>query len=575
MSVRNSVEMVIDSAANQPMVEQLEETQQTITHPPEEAPELLHVTAENEPVVTSCTQDYQDTVSVRGAWVQGVLNACDPLGIGPGGRSTTTDGGQNLMTPGTATAMSMSLESLSTPTVTGGGCPSDEPSEPQRLEHEETDESNETMVSCCVNGDLLLHVRYQSNQEATTEASAPILSLQVSSEILRIASDPLKLLLDTPPVSMSRTPAGLHHLIAIHEPRVWGRREGRGTVAFILKAPIQSEQLRQAALTVFNIIHPNKYRPTEAPSMLQIAWIAELAWVLDCLSPIVPWIKSWIGGCPRVDADTRLVSALILGFVMGDSETFEQASLHLVLRGRKSDFDRFEGSSLGVMIVIQHALQRKRQEVSQGLIDILNESLHSYCGSDKQPGNFDQTFILGAFFSAVCNSSTGVTMVACDSIPAVGPAFHFQWQPQMNEQSINFLVGKILAITEKFNAQLQLHRLPKSSEWENPVPPLAAKVVRLREKLRGLTLTDFRPEAAKLMNTNSSLGYVGRLSEMELERLRKYSVPTVPTEQPSLVDQLTILTGKHWEMFLICLATKNFYMVIIPLFVIFLLISRD
>ncbi|KAF8421501.1 hypothetical protein BGX38DRAFT_604233 [Terfezia claveryi] len=207
MSVRNFVEMGIDSAANQPTVEQLEETQQTLTHPPEEAPEPLHATAD------------QDTVSVRGAWVQSVLSACGPLGIGLGGGS---DGGQNLMTPGTATAMSMSLGSLGTPTVTGGGCLSDEPSEPQRDENEKTDENNETIVSCCVNGDLLLHVRYQSNQDATTEASAPILSLRVSSEILRIASDPLRLLLDAPPVSRSRTPAGLHHLIAIHEPRVWG-----------------------------------------------------------------------------------------------------------------------------------------------------------------------------------------------------------------------------------------------------------------------------------------------------------------------------------------------------------------
>ncbi|KAF8421502.1 hypothetical protein BGX38DRAFT_1188854 [Terfezia claveryi] len=208
------------------------------------------------------------------------------------------------------------------------------------------------------------------------------------------------------------------------------------------------------------------------------------------------------------------------------------------------------------MIVIQDALQRKRQEVAQGLIDILNESLHSYCGSGKQPGNFDQTFILGAFFSAVCNSSTGVTIIACDPIPAVGTAFQFQWQPQMNEQSINFLVGRILAITEKFDAQLQLHRQPKSTEWENPVPPLAEKVVRLRENLRGLTLSDFRPEAARLMNTESYLGNVARQTEMELRQLRKYSVPT----------------GNNWEMFLVNLVSRREFQVPFAIFLIFLAI---
>jgi len=357
MSVKSFTEEGVGSAASPPTVGIDKETHQTITHPPEAAPESPQAMDENQPVATSCTQDDQDTVSVRGAWVLGVKMALGPLGIGPGDGSTTTDGGKSLMTPDTAAAMSMRLGSLSAPTVTGGGCPSDEPSESQRGrdEHERSNENNETIVSCSdVDADLLLQIRYQNDQDATTETSTPILSLRVSSTVLRMASPPLRLLLDAPPVSRSRTPAGLHHLIAIHEPRVWGRREGRGTVALILRAPTQSEQLRQAALIVFNILHLNKsYLPAETPSMLQIAWVAELAWVLGCLSPIVPWIQSWVAGCPAIDADTRLVSALFLGFVMGDSETFEQASLHWVLRGKKSDFDKFEESSLGVMIVIQ------------------------------------------------------------------------------------------------------------------------------------------------------------------------------------------------------------------------------
>ncbi|KAF8423917.1 hypothetical protein EV426DRAFT_601703 [Tirmania nivea] len=432
------------------------------------------------------------------------------------------------MTPNTATAMSMGIGttlSLSTPTVTGGGSPSDEPSEPQQDEQKRIDGNNERIVSC-PDGDLLLNIRHQSNQDAEAETGALILSLQVSSTVLRIASAPLKLLLDAPPVSRSRTQSRLHHLIAIHEPRVWGYREGRGAVSLILKAPIQSEQLREAALIFFHVLHPNEESlPAGTPSMLQIAWVAELAWVLGYLRPLVPWIRSWLTGGPVVDADTRLVSALFLAFVMGDRETFEQASLHWILRGRKSDFDKFEGSSLGIMIVIHDALQRKRQEVAQGLIDILNGSLRSYYRSGKQPGNFDQTFILGAFFSAICDSSTGVTITPCSPIPNTGPPFHLQWQPQMNEESINSLLGKLLAITELFNVELQLHRRDLFSKWINPVPPLAAKVVTLRESLQGLNLVDYRPEVAGLMDVKSCLGNVAGEIEKELEQLRKYSVP--------------------------------------------------
>ncbi|KAF8448419.1 hypothetical protein BGX38DRAFT_1188857 [Terfezia claveryi] len=157
--------------------------QQTLTHPPEAAPEA-----------PLRTEDDQDTISVREAWVQDVKMALHPLGIGPGDGSTMTNGGQNLMTPDTATAMSVNLESLSTPTVTGGGCPSDECSESQRARvgHEGTAGDNQTIVSCSdVDADLLLHVRYQSGQDATTETSAPILSLRVSSTVLRMASAPL------------------------------------------------------------------------------------------------------------------------------------------------------------------------------------------------------------------------------------------------------------------------------------------------------------------------------------------------------------------------------------------------
>lgn len=353
MSVRNFPEKVLDSAATPPSVASQgkdKEAQEAVINPREAAPEPPQSTDEDKPAVAQDDHD-QDNVSVRGAWVQGVLEACDPLGVGPRDSLTTADRGQNLMTPGTT--MSMSRTSLSTPTVTGGGCPSDDPSAPQPDEVNEDHVSTETIISCS-DGDLLLHIRHQpdNGQGAAPEESAQILSLKVSSAVLRIASAPLRNLLDAPPASRSHAQAGLHHLIAIHEPRVWGCRERKGTVALILRAP-NPEQLRQAALTVFNILHLNKdYLPTETPSMLQVAWVAEFAWVLGCLNPIVPWIRSWIAASPTVHDDTRLVSALFLGFILGDSKTFEQASLQWVLRGKKSDFDRFNDSSLGVMIVI-------------------------------------------------------------------------------------------------------------------------------------------------------------------------------------------------------------------------------
>ena len=174
------------------------------------------------------------------------------------------------------------------------------------------------------------------------------------------------------------------------------------------------------------------------------------------------------------------------------------------------------------------AFQAKRMEAAQGLIDILDESLHSYSGSGRRARSFDQTFILGAFFSAICDSSTGITIIPRNSTPPVSPPFQLQWQPRMNEQSINLLLGNVLAITDKFSAHLQLHRQPISP---NPVPPLAGKVVGLRENMRGLALTDFRSDVAILMNTKSCLGNVVEETEPELLRLRKHSVYVPPNDK--------------------------------------------
>ena len=174
------------------------------------------------------------------------------------------------------------------------------------------------------------------------------------------------------------------------------------------------------------------------------------------------------------------------------------------------------------------ALQRKRQEAAQGLIDILNESLRSYSTRGKLRGNFDQTFILGALFSALCDPSTGVTiasMLGQALHPGPPSLFRLQWQSQMNEESINSLLGKLVAITEAFNVELQLHRRDLSSEWKNPVPPLVAKVVTLRENLRGLSLKDYRPEVTEVMNVKSCLGNVAGETERELQQLRRYSAP--------------------------------------------------
>ncbi|KAF8421504.1 hypothetical protein BGX38DRAFT_1240190 [Terfezia claveryi] len=172
------------------------------------------------------------------------------------------------------------------------------------------------------------------------------------------------------------------------------------------------------------------------------------------------------------------------------------------------------------------ALQRKRQEIAQGLIDILNESLHSYCVRGKRRQNSDQTFILGALFYALCDPSAGIIIA-----PMLDPALHtgppspfrLQWQPQMSEQSINSLLGTFAVITKAFNVELQVHRRDLSLYWQNPVPPLVAKAVTLRESLRGLRLKDYRPAVAEVMRVKAC--NVARKPERELQQLRNYSAP--------------------------------------------------
>jgi len=135
-------------------------------------------------------------------------------------------------------------------------------------------------------------------------------------------------------------------------------------------------------------------------------------------------------------------------------------------------------------------------------------------------------------------------MIPLYSSPGTGPPFQLQWQPQMNEESINFLLGKVVAITGKFSAQLQLHRQPRSPGWENPVPPLAAKVVRLRESLRGLTLTKFRQGVEEVMNTRACLGNVAGEMEEGLLRLKRYSVYVPPPVPPGNKREGLLQPGK-------------------------------
>jgi len=170
------------------------------------------------------------------------------------------------------------------------------------------------------------------------------------------------------------------------------------------------------------------------------------------------------------------------------------------------------------------ALQLKRQEVARGLIVILDESLRGYCDRNKKQGSdFDQTFILGSFFNAVCDPRSGVSFMHNYQTPVPNPPFLFRWQPQIDDQSLIFCLGKLLAITEKFNNQLQLHRRDIFSQWKNPAPLLAANVVTLREKLRGLRLQDYRPGVVKLMSVKSCLGTLAWETELELWQLEAYS----------------------------------------------------
>lgn len=145
--------------------------------------------------------------------------------------------------------------------------------------------------------------------------------------------------------------AGGH--VAIHEPRVWGCRESRGIVSLIVKAPGKSNDVIQAILIVFKILHHNeRYLAAELPNMLQVALVAEVAWILDCVGSVVTWIQAWLTRKPKLDADGRLVSGLFLGRVLQDRDAFAISAVHWIQRAEKSDVDKFLDSSLGLMYVI-------------------------------------------------------------------------------------------------------------------------------------------------------------------------------------------------------------------------------
>ena len=271
-----------------------------------------------------------------------VIYAQESVGAGLWHRAASTIDGESgpLATPKTTLSIASDDESATSSAPTArdpdelddGRYPNDPDSHNAHLSN--------PIESVCLDGDLLLNIRSESTKTGTNSVNSPIapiiLKLRVSSAVLRIASAPLKALLDIPASNTSGANQWRRLIFyrpsQTHPPRFWGYREGGGTFSIVVNSTIPTDELRQSMLLLFQILHHNNnIHQCRTPNLLQVTWVAEIAWVLRCIAPIVPWIKSWLSGLIPVDMEVQLVSRVVLGFVLGDSEVFNNASRQLLL----------------------------------------------------------------------------------------------------------------------------------------------------------------------------------------------------------------------------------------------------
>ena len=205
-------------------------------------------------------------------------------------------------------------------------------------------------------GDVVLGLRLlgfdQGGQAAQNKTEGkPLARFRVSSAILQKAC---------PTTVMDPT---VMAMLPTESPLLWTHMDNIGNLSLLIKSqnPKSSMYLRQqpclewALETLMEILHLTR-KPEErfvsdcaTDEAVIIAFVADIAWALNCIGPVVPWINLWLTRVQLRSAASALPEwhytwqwpcvGIVVGFTMGDATAFERCSMMCIRHGCGSGND--------------------------------------------------------------------------------------------------------------------------------------------------------------------------------------------------------------------------------------------
>jgi len=372
-------------------------------------------------------------------------------------------------------------------------------------------------------GDTVLSLRLfdfdQGGHAAPNKTEGkPLARLRVSSEILRKASTVM-----IPTVTA---------MLPTKSPLLWTHMDDNQNLSLLIKSKNQLAQPggRGWALeTLMGILHFTRDPAERFASLgdcakdeaVMIAFVADTAWALGCVGPVVPWIYLWLTHVELRSAASGSLDwwwpclGIVVGFVVGDATAFERWSKVCIRYGCDSAGSPFDQGLYVCDVVYGKLYIPSATEVDCMILlllvfgqpPFLTRSIGLGLGDIKKRRQqhaeefetvLDQTF---AEYGAV-QTTPSRTFAYCAAIGAFARAAYDRHLRQFpfkisDERSLGDWMLDFLAIKECVSTQWEAFSVsdggfPGYPDIENPAHVFGRRVETLWAGVGGLNLGDYR-----------------------------------------------------------------------------------
>jgi len=424
---------------------------------------------------------------------------------------------------------------------------------------DDQDDNQVPIVEVCSGGDMVLNVRrlgYDETEEGLTIGSGalntsqiwaggkPLGRFRVSSAVLQTASHHVKNCLDAT-LQMSTTVSGRTKRVA---PVVeglplllWLYMDGSQSLSVLTQtkvrtawhdysnsvpegAPDMNNGGVKALAILLRILHFKlNAKDSIKTKMFDVAvmatLVAEVAYALDCVGPVVPWISFWLTrDLPGMDTLNWYRSAeahyvgIVLGYVMCDETAFERWSISCIRYG--CDSDNFVGlgyvwSIINRKLFYYHVLHYLLSP-DLGSLDDLQTRRRNYIGKLLavlgQIWNQYQTDQPTAIQALAYSVALGAFARAVNHMFGHHPPFvNISWEGSFDDLMVVFkdIKRRIDTVWRLFITQNRSSQTITS--FRNPADAFWERAETVWEGMEGLVLQNYNSEAEELLDVNKLL----------------------------------------------------------------------